>query len=130
MRSMLRSMHMGQAKGSPSLDPVLENHLHIGPPIAFTRQASTQYKPHKYGSSHRQSRFLRPFSFFVKLRDRYVKAMNEMAMGSDFTAVTGYHGWTEVDYTLQHSQSVKDRHVELLQEESAAITRSKSQGPR
>jgi len=70
---------------------------------------------------------LSPLSFFGKLRDRYIKAMNEMAMGGDFTAVTGYYGWAEYDYTLQHCKSVKDRQMEVFQEESAAITRSKSQ---
>jgi len=120
---------MGHQKKRPSLDPVLENS--IGPPITFTRQVSTQYKPHKYGSRSKvepQCACMSPLSFLVKLRDRYIKAMNEMAVGGDFTAVTGFHGWAEFNYTLEHCKSVKDRHTETLQAEmTAAITRSKSQ---
>lgn len=108
---------MGHQKKRPSLDPVLENA--IDTPITFTKEvSSTQYyKPHKYGSrslkGESQCTCLSPLSFFVRLRDRYIKAMNEMAMrGGDFTAVTGYHAWAEFDYTLQQCKSGKDRQLE------------------
>lgn len=55
--------------------------------------------------------------------------MNEMAMGGDFTAVTGYHGWgLEQGYNLQRCNIANDRRRDALQEQSGtAITKSSSQ---
>lgn len=133
IKSRIRSTYMGQQRKSPILEPVLES-CNVGPPISFTRQASTQYKPHKYGAPPKLERRrtcvglgFRPWRFFGRLRDRYIKAMNEMAMGGDFTAVAGFGTGAETDYTLQHCRSVKNREMEAMQEKSAALTRSKSQ---
>lgn len=80
-----------QSKRKPALEPVQEHHIHMTP----AGGASVRYRPHKYGTEAvregpRQCVCVRPLSVLGKLRDRYVKAMNEMARG-DFTAVAGVH---------------------------------------
>ncbi|KAG0613310.1 hypothetical protein M758_6G093500 [Ceratodon purpureus] len=138
------SRAMEQRRRGPTLEPVLENN-HMGPStaITLTTQPSTRYKPHKYGTvamkvedeaKSGQCICVKPLRYFGKLRDRYIKAMNEMAMGGDFTGLAGYHGAGggahECSYTMERSRSVKDRQEEALQEELAAMMRSKSQAHR
>lgn len=124
---------MGPQRKGPTLEPVLEDY--IGPSI--TIQHSVRYKAHKDSTEGRedasagaQCMCVKPLSFFGKLRDRYIKAMNEMAMGGDFTAMAGYHGTLgsqECRYTMELCRSVTERQQEALQEELAALSRSRSQ---
>lgn len=75
----------------------------------------------------KQSGSKNPFSVFGKLRDRYIKRMNEMAMGGDFAAVAGYHGCVSGnDYPGSVEHQMRERELDALREEVAAFRRLQS----
>lgn len=125
-----------QKKRVPKLEPVLENYM--GPPISYNSTAS---KPSRYGGStakvapasetskHRESKgltSLSPANIFGKLRDRYVKVMNEVAMSGDLASVAGTHGCiADPEYYPEHQRASAAREMEIraLREELAARRR-------
>lgn len=125
-----------QQKKRPMLEPVLENYM--GPPISYatprkpSHGSSTAKVAPSSGAELGQQQFskaaksLNPLNIFGKLRDRYIKAMNEMAMGGDYAAVVGYHGCVAgPEYPVEHRRSEleREREIEALREELAALRR-------
>ena len=111
----------------------------MGPPISYNSTAS---KPSRLGGStakvapvsetskHRESKgltSLSPANIFGKLRDRYVKVMNEVAMSGDLASVAGTHG-SITEYcpgAAEHHRASAAREMEIraLREELAARRR-------
>lgn len=92
--------------------------------------ASNSKSPKVRSSSTTTS--INPMSLLGKLRDRYVKLMNDVAMGGDFTCVASYGCQIGPDYpgTLEISRASKEQRemegwrqqaVEVLQRESSPI---------
>lgn len=127
------------------LEPVLENYM--GPPISYNSTTPAS-KPSRHGAStakvtpaseiHQSKRVtatsLNPVNIFGKLRDKYIKAMNEISMGGDLASVAGYHGCVAgtdqypgaVD---QHrkSSAAREKEIRALREELAARRRLSSE---
>lgn len=115
-----------------TLEPVLENYM--GPPISYTdaprkprhgRSSSAKVAPTPGpGKQAKGSTSKNPLNIFGKLRDRYIKSMNEMAMGGDFAAVAGYHGCVPgQEYPGTIKNESRERELEALREELAALRR-------
>lgn len=113
------------------LEPVLENYM--GPPISYntpskpSQRGGRSAKVAPAGAQSKQKRSSNPLSIFGKLRDRYIRTMNELAMGGDFAAVAGSHGCVAgPDYpgSLEYQRSDdRRRELEALREELAALQR-------
>jgi len=96
--------------------------------IICNQPAALNSKSPKVRSSSTTS--INPMSLLGKLRDRYVKLMNDVAMGGDFTCVASYGCQIGPDYpgTLEISRASKEQRemegwrqqaVEVLQRESS-----------
>lgn len=119
-----------------TLEPVLENYM--GPPISYTdtprkprrgtRSSNAKVAPTpETGKQARGATSRNPLNIFGKLRDRYIKSMNEIAMGGDFSAVAGYHGCVPgQDYPGTMQNEIRERELEALREELAAFRRLQS----
>jgi len=119
-----------------TLEPVLEHYM--GPPLSYTdaprkprhgKSSSAKVAPTPGPGKQAKAgaTSMNPLNIFGKLRDRYIKSMNEMAMGGDFAAVSGYHGCVpgqEYPGTIQHE--IRERELEALREELAAFQRLQS----
>lgn len=125
-------MTMGLQKKRPMLEPVLENYM--GPPTARKPSRSSAKVapvsgPEKRHESKSVASSLNPVNIFGKLRDRYIKAMNEMSMGGDLASVAGYHGCvTGTEYpgaAEQHhaSSAAREKEIRDLRAELAARRR-------
>lgn len=134
---------MGHRKKRPMLEPVLENYM--GPPMSYNTPASKTpglgartakvapaSEPAKHHESKSLATSLNPVIIFMKLRDKYIKAMNEMSMGGDLASVAGYHGCvpgTEYPGAVEqhHRSSAAREEIRALREELAARRRMSSE---
>ena len=134
---------MGLQKKRPMLEPVLENYM--GPPISYNStsparkplRSSAKVVPVSGSAKRYESKSvassLNPVNIFGKLRDRYIKAMNELSMGGDLASVAGYHGCvagTEYPGAVeQHhaSSAAREKEIRALRAELAARRRVSSE---
>lgn len=136
---------MGPQKRRTVLEPVLENYM--GPPISYNTPAgkpprhgagtakvapTSEPAKHHHDSPKSVAAWWNPLHLIGKLRDRYIKAMNEVSMGGDLASVAGYHGCVADTECLgsveQHRRSsAREKEIRTLREELAA-RRRKSEG--
>jgi len=124
---------MGHQKKRPMLEPVLENYM--GPPISYNdaprkprhgRRSSAKVTPTSGGAGKQAKGAtpLNPLNIFGKLRERYIKTMNELATGGDYAAVAGYHGCVpgpEFPSTTEYHE--RRRELDALREALGALPR-------
>ena len=127
------------------LEPVLENYSSHGPNsvlserhhdlpssnqatshVIICNQPASNSKSPKRSSS---TTLINPMNLLGKLRDRYVKLMNEVAMGGDFTCVASYGCQITPDYpgTLEISRASKEqREMEVWRQQAAEVLQRES----
>jgi len=123
------------------LEPVLENYSSYGcnsvlserhhdlpasnpatSQVIICNQPASNSKSPKRSSTSTTS--INPMSLLGKLRDRYVKLMNDVAMGGDFTCVASYGCQIAPDYpgTLEVSRTSKEqREMEVWRQQAVEV---------
>lgn len=109
------------------LEPVPENYM--GAHVSFATPQPKQKKPVAETKQAKSS--LNPRNFFLKLRDRYIRTLNDMAMSGDYTGMAGFgHGYScnaTMDNTREHYRFNEEREIIALQEELAALRRNRQE---